>query len=403
MINLNGKYNEAKVFTDNIDSKAISQIIELCNQEIYKDSKIRIMPDVHAGAGCTIGTTMIIKDKVCCNLVGVDIGCGMLTVKLGNINIDFEELDNIIRLEVPSGMSVFDSVLKDKEKYIFDEILSKLKCKNYINVDRAIKSVGTLGGGNHFIEIDQDSEGCKYLIIHTGSRYLGKQVATYYQELAYKKLSNNREKKLEIIEKLTREGRQKDIEKELKKIPNSKISKQLAYVEGEDFNNYINDMKLVQKYAEINRNEIAKVIIDYLITNNTNFEIESFQTIHNYIDTDNMILRKGSISAQKDEKVLIPLNMRDGCIIGKGKGNSEWNYSAPHGAGRILSRGRAKELISLEEFKDSMKNIWSTSVCESTIDESPMSYKPIEDILDNIGDSIEIIDIIKPIYNFKAN
>lgn len=403
MINLNGKYNEAKVFTDNIDSKAISQIIELCNQEIYKDSKIRIMSDVHAGAGCTIGTTMTIKDKVCCNLVGVDIGCGMLTVKLGNINIDFEELDNIIRLEVPSGMSVFDSVLKGKEKYIFDEILSKLKCKNYINVDRAIKSVGTLGGGNHFIEIDQDSEGCKYLIIHTGSRYLGKQVATYYQELAYKKLSNNREKKLEIIEKLTREGRQKDIEKELKKIPNSKISKQLAYVEGEDFNNYINDMKLVQKYAEINRNEIAKVIIDHLITNNINFEIESFQTIHNYIDTDNMILRKGSISAQKNEKVLIPLNMRDGCIIGKGKGNSEWNYSAPHGAGRILSRGKAKELISLEEFKDSMKNIWSTSVCESTIDESPMSYKPISDILDNIGDSIEIIDIIKPIYNFKAN
>ncbi|MGM8331758.1 RtcB family protein [Clostridium perfringens] len=403
MINLNGKYNEAKVFTDNIDSKAISQIIELCNQEIYKDSKIRIMPDVHAGAGCTIGTTMTIKDKVCCNLVGVDIGCGMLTVKLGNINIDFEELDNIIRLEVPSGMNVFDSVLKSKEKYIFDETLSKLKCKNYINVDRAIKSVGTLGGGNHFIEIDQDSEGCKYLIIHTGSRYLGKQVATYYQELAYKKLSNNREKKLEIIEKLTREGKQKDIEKELKKIPNSKISKQLAYVEGEDFNNYINDMKLVQKYAEINRNEIAKVIIDHLITNNINFEIESFQTIHNYIDTDNMILRKGSISAQKNEKVLIPLNMRDGCIIGKGKGNSEWNYSAPHGAGRILSRGRAKELISLEEFKDSMKNIWSTSVCESTIDESPMSYKSIEDILDNIGDSIEIIDIIKPIYNFKAN
>lgn len=403
MINLNGKYNEAKVFTDNIDSKAISQIIELCNQEIYKDSKIRIMPDVHAGTGCTIGTTMTIKDRVCCNLVGVDIGCGMLTVKLGNINIDFEELDNIIRLEVPSGMNVFDSVLKSKEKYIFDEILSKLKCKNYINVDRAIKSVGTLGGGNHFIEIDQDSEGCKYLIIHTGSRYLGKQVATYYQELAYKKLSNNREKKLEIIEKLTREGKQKDIEKELKKIPNSKISKQLAYVEGEDFNNYINDMKLVQKYAEINRNEIAKVIIDHLITNNINFKIESFQTIHNYIDTDNMILRKGSISAQKNEKVLIPLNMRDGCIIGKGKGNSEWNYSAPHGAGRILSRGRAKELISLEEFKDSMKNIWSTSVCESTIDESPMSYKPIEDILDNIGDSIEIIDIIKPIYNFKAN
>lgn len=403
MMDLKGKYNKAKVFTNNIDSKAISQIIELCNQEIYKDSKIRIMPDVHAGAGCTIGTTMTIKDRICPNLVGVDIGCGMITIKLGHININFDELDNIIRTKVPNGMNVFENISKDKENYIYSEILNNLKCKNHINLDRAAKSIGTLGGGNHFIEIDQDSEGCKYLIIHTGSRYLGKQVATYYQELAYKKLSNNREKKLEIIEKLTREERQKDIEKELKKIPNSKISKQLAYVEGEDFNNYINDMKLVQKYAEINRNEIAKVIIGHLITNNTNFEIESFQTIHNYIDIDNMILRKGSISAQKDEVVLIPLNMRDGCIIGKGKGNSEWNYSAPHGAGRILSRGKAKELITLDEFQDSMKEVWSTSVCESTIDESPMSYKPIDDILDNIGDSIEIIDIIKPIYNFKAN
>ncbi|WP_341423345.1 RtcB family protein [Clostridium perfringens] len=329
--------------------------------------------------------------------------CGMLTVKLGHIDINFEELDNTIRLEVPSGMNVFDDIPKDKKEYILNEILNKLKCKNNINIDRAIKSIGTLGGGNHFIEIDQDSEGCKYLIIHTGSRYLGKQVATYYQELAYNKLSNNREKKLEVIEKLTKEGRQKDIENELKKIPNTKISKHLAYVEGEDFNNYINDMKLVQKYAEINRCEIAKAIIDNFIVNNIDFQIESFQTIHNYIDVDNMILRKGAISAQKDEVVLIPLNMRDGCLIGKGKGNSEWNYSAPHGAGRILSRGKAKELITLDEFKDSMKNVWSTSVCESTIDESPMSYKPIEDILDNIGDSIEIIDIIKPIYNFKAN
>lgn len=403
MIDVKGKYNNAKIFTNNVDSKAISQVIELCNQEIYKDSKIRIMPDVHAGAGCTIGTTMTIKDKICCNLVGVDIGCGMKTVTLGNIDINFEELDSFIRENIPNGMNVFDTISKEKEYYVCREILNKLRCKNHVNLDRSVKSIGTLGGGNHFIEIDQDSKENKYLIVHTGSRYLGKQVATYYQDLAYKKLSNNREKKLEIIKKLTREGRQKDIEKELKKIPNPKISKQLAYVEGQDFNNYINDMKLVQKYAEINRNEIAKVIIDHLITKNSNFEIESFQTIHNYIDTDNMILRKGSISAQKDEKVLIPLNMRDGCIIGKGKGNSEWNYSAPHGAGRILSRGRAKELISLEEFKDSMKGVWSTSVCESTIDESPMSYKPISDILDNIGDSIEIIDIIKPIYNFKAN
>lgn len=403
MINLNGKYNEAKVFTDNIDSKAISQIIELCNQEIYKDSKIRIMPDVHAGAGCTIGTTMTIKDKICPNLVGVDIGCGMITVKLGNINIDFKELDNFIRRKIPNGMNVFDMVSKSKELYIYNKIINKLKCKNHINIDRAIKSVGTLGGGNHFIEIDKDIQGNKYLIIHTGSRYLGKQVATYYQELGYKKLINNRQQKTDLINKLTNEGRQKEIQEELKKIPNLKISKQLAYVEGKDFEDYIHDMKIVQQYAEINRAEIASTIIEYLYSKDNKCDNKFFQTIHNYIDMDNMILRKGSISAQKDEIVLIPLNMRDGCIIGKGKGNSEWNYSAPHGAGRILSRGKAKELITLDEFQDSMKEVWSTSVCESTIDESPMSYKPIDDILDNIGDSIEIIDIIKPIYNFKAN
>ncbi|EGT3606814.1 RtcB family protein [Clostridium perfringens] len=403
MMNLKGKYNEAKVFTDNIDSKAISQIIELCNQDIYKESKIKIMPDVHAGAGCTIGTTMTIKDKICPNLVGVDIGCGMITVKLGNINIDFQELDKFIRRKIPNGMNVFDRVSKSKELYIYNKIINKLKCKNHINIDRVIKSVGTLGGGNHFIEIDRDIQGNKYLIIHTGSRYLGKQVATYYQELGYKKLINNRQQKTDLINKLINEGRQKEIQEELKKIPNLKISKQLAYVEGKDFEDYIHDMKIVQEYAEVNRAEIASTIIEYLYSKDNNCDNKFFQTIHNYIDMDNMILRKGSISAQKDEKVLIPLNMRDGCIIGRGKGNPEWNYSAPHGAGRILSRGKAKELITLDEFQNSMKEVWSTSVCESTIDESPMSYKPIEDILDNIGDSIEIIDIIKPIYNFKSN
>lgn len=403
MINLKGKYNQAKVFTDNVECTAINQIIELCNQEIYKDSKIKIMPDTHAGVGCTIGTTMTIKNKVCCNLVGVDIGCGMITVELGNINIDFKELDDFIRKNIPNGMNVHNQIAKDKEKYINETILNKLKCKNYINLNRVIKSVGTLGGGNHFIEIDQDKEGNKYLIIHTGSRYLGKQVATYYQELAYKKLTDNKSKKKEIIQKLTKEGKQKEIEKELKKVPKIKISKQLAYVEDKDFDNYIHDMKLVQRYAEINRVEIALIITKYLQTKYNSGVNEFFQTIHNYIDTDNMILRKGAISAQKGEMVLIPLNMRDGCIIGIGKGNEDWNYSAPHGAGRILSRSKAKEKISLEKFKKSMEGIWSTSVCESTIDESPMSYKPIKEILNNISDTVEIIDIIKPVYNFKSN
>lgn len=403
MINLKGKYNEAKVFTDNIESTAISQIIELCNQDIYKGLKIRIMPDVHAGAGCTIGTTMTIKDKVCPNLVGVDIGCGMLTVELGNIDIDFKELDNFIRREVPNGMNVFDEMDKQKENFIYNELLSKLKCIGHINTDRAIKSIGTLGGGNHFIEIDQDKRDNKYLIIHTGSRYLGKQVATYYQELGYKKLIDNRGKKKELVNRLKNEGREREIQSELKKMPSLKISKQLAYVEGKDFEDYINDMKIVQRYAEINRVEIATMIVKYLYSKDNKCGKQFFQTIHNYIDTDNMILRKGSISAQENEKVLIPLNMRDGCIIGMGKGNKEWNYSAPHGAGRILSRGKAKEKISLDEFKESMEGIWSTSVCESTIDESPMSYKPIEAILDNIGKTIEIIDIIKPVYNFKSS
>lgn len=403
MMNLKGKCNEAKVFTDNIESTAISQIIELCNQDIYSDSKISIMPDVHAGAGCTIGTTMTIKDKVCPNLVGYDIGCGMLTVQLGNINIDFQELDNMIRFKIPHGMNVFENIEKCKQEYVYNKLLSKLKCLNNINVDRAIKSIGTLGGGNHFIEIDEDNDGNKYLIIHTGSRYLGKQVATYYQELGYKKLTNNRFKKEELVNKFKKKGRERDIQSELKKMPNIKISKQLAYIEGEDFDDYINDMKIVQRYAEINRVEIAKTIIDYLYAIDKNCGKEFFHTIHNYINIDNMILRKGSISAQKGEKVLIPLNMRDGCIIGIGRGNKDWNYSAPHGAGRILSRGKAKEKINLDEFTKSMEGIWSTSVCESTIDESPMSYKPIEDILDNVSETIEIIDIIRPIYNFKSN
>lgn len=403
MINLKGKYNEAKVFIENIENTTISQIIELCNQEFCKGSKIRIMPDTHEAIGCTIGTTMTIKDKVIPNIVGVDIGCGMITVELGNINIDFKQLDCFIRKNIPAGMDIFDNISKDKESYIYNNIIDKLKCKNNISINRAIKSIGTLGGGNHFIEIDQDTKGNKYLIIHTGSRYLGKQVATYYQRLGYRKLIDNRQQKTDLINKLKSEGREKEIEEALKKIPNIKISKQLVYVENEDFKDYIHDMKLVQRYAELNRIEIASMIIKYLQTKHNSCGNKFFQTIHNYIDTDNMILRKGAISAQKDEKVLIPLNMRDGCIIGIGKGNEDWNYSAPHGAGRVLSRGKAKEKISLDEFKKSMEGIYSTSVCESTIDESPMSYKPIEDILDNIGESVEVIDIIKPVYNFKNN
>ena len=395
MIDLKGKYNVAKVFTDNIENTAISQIIELCNQEFSKDSKIRIMPDVHAGAGCTIGTTMTIKDKIVPNLVGVDIGCGMMVVKLNVKELDFNKLDNIIRNYIPYGQNVHDT----QQDLKLD--LKELKCYNNINSDRVLKSVGSLGGGNHFIEINKDKNDNIFLVIHSGSRYLGKQVAEYYQETAYKKLSDMKNFKNEIIKKLISQHREKEIQLELNKIPKYKGGKSLAYVEGELFQNYINDMIITQRYAFLNRDKMATIILKHMnLIDKVDYK---FQTIHNYIDVENMILRKGSVSARNGEKLIIPMNMRDGSLICLGKGNSDWNNSAPHGAGRILSRSKANELITLEEFKNSMKNIWTTSVNKSTIDESPMVYKPMSEIINNIGDTVEIVDIIKPLYNFKAN
>lgn len=394
MIELKGKYNTAKVFTNNVEQRAISQIIDLCNQEFSKGSKIRIMPDTHAGAGCTIGTTMTITDKIVPNLVGVDIGCGMYCVKLKEKEIDFELLDKVIRNYIPSGQNIRES----KHNKSKDIQIEKLKCFNHINYDINIKSIGTLGGGNHFIEIDRDNNDNLYLVIHSGSRYLGKQVAEYYQELGYKKLTDNRMTKEQLINKLKNEGREKEIQKELKKLPNIKINKQLAYVEGVNLVDYLHDMKITQEYAKINRVVIAEEILK-----NTGLTIdESFTTIHNYIDIENKILRKGAISADLGEKVIIPINMRDGSIIAIGKGNEDWNKSAPHGAGRLMSRSKAKEFVTLEEFKDSMNGIWTTSVNEHTIDESPMVYKSLDEIIDNVKDAVEIIDIIKPLYNFKA-
>lgn len=395
MIELKGKFNIAKVYTDNIESEAVKQIIELCNQEFCKDSIIRIMPDTHAGAGCTIGTTMTIKDKVVPNLVGVDIGCGMELIKIKEKEIDFAKLDKIIRTYIPSGFDIRENEHRYAQKLNF----GNLKCLKNINLQRAKLSIGTLGGGNHFLELNQDKKGDIYFVVHSGSRNLGKQVAEFYQETAYKKLIDVRREKKSIIKKLKNEGREKDIANELKKIVSPKISKQLAYVQGEDFHDYINDMKIVQKFATLNR----KAMVDEIV-NRMNFTvIEQFTTIHNYIDTQNMILRKGSISAQNNEKVLIPINMRDGSLICIGKGNPDWNYSAPHGAGRLMSRSKAKEKVSIEEFKKSMKHIWTTSVNENTIDESPMVYKSMDEIIRNIKDTVEILDNIKPLYNFKAN
>lgn len=402
MLKLEGKYNSAKVFTDIIESKAISQIIELCNQEFAKDSKIAIMPDVHAGAGCTIGTTMTLHGKVVPNLVGVDIGCGMFCVRLKEKEIDLKTLDEVIKEYIPAAQEI-----RREEHPYNDKIdLSKLICKNHINLDRAKKSIGTLGGGNHFLELNKDSKGNLYLVVHSGSRYLGKQVAEYYQKLAIKTIKDNKDARNELIVSLKKQHRENEIEEQLKKMKVSKIPDSLCYLEGQNYEDYLNDMKISQVYAKINREAIADTIIEKM---NLNME-DSFHTIHNYIDFNvkefssyDAILRKGAISAYNGERVIIPMNMRDGSILALGRGNEDWNYSAPHGAGRLMSRRQAKELLKLNDFKETMKNIYSSSVCDSTIDEAPMAYKPIEEILKNICDTVEVIEIIKPIYNYKAH
>lgn len=392
-----------KIFTKNIEEQAINQINELLKQETFKDSKVRIMPDVHAGKGCVIGFTGNLGEKVIPNIVGVDIGCGMLCVELGNIDLDLERLDKIIREYVPSGMNVHEN-----QRYKFLE-LEQLYCYKLLkNKENWLeKSMGTLGGGNHFIEIDIDEDDNKYLVIHTGSRNLGKQVAEIYQEKAIKYCSYEdeiKEAKQKFIKECKEQHREKEIQDKLIEISKkyedkTKLPKDLCYLEGKLREDYLHDMKICQEFASRNRREIA-----FIIMNKMNLDcINYFETIHNYISFEDNIVRKGAISAKKGEKVLIPMNMRDGCIIGIGKGNDDWNCSAPHGAGRIMSRIKAKETFNLDEYKESMKDIYTTSVNEKTIDEAPFVYKSMQEIIDNIGDTVDIIKIIKPIYNFKAN
>ena len=410
---------DLKIFTDNIEKEAIDQINTLLEQPAFADCKIRIMPDVHAGAGCVIGFTADLGDRVIPNIVGVDIGCGMLTVELGGIDtgingktdssivdyvtdIDYEKLDNVIRTCIPSGRNVHEEI-----NYIFPE-LKNLRCYNNLkNIDWLERSMGTLGGGNHFIEIDEGFEGRKYLVIHTGSRNLGKQVADYYQNLAVElmigrdKLAYERDR---LIAEYKDQGRSSEIQDAIKELRNTwrkktnDIPKELCYLTGKYRDDYIYDMKICQRFAKQNRLMIALKIMLSMGW----YSIDLFETVHNYIDESNMI-RKGAISAKNGEKVLIPINMRDGCIIGVGKGNEDWNYSAPHGAGRIMSRNKARESISMESFRESMEGIYTTSVCESTIDESPMVYKPMDEIIENIKDTVDISEIIKPVYNFKAS
>lgn len=408
MFELSGKYNTAKVFTDIIEEEAISQIVNMCNQKAFEGSKVRIMPDVHAGKGCTIGTTMTITDKVIPNLVGVDIGCGMEVACLGKKELTdkhFVELDKFIRKYVPSGFNVRDKAdnVYAKNFAKFAEIdLKSLRCYKAIKdtEDRVMRSLGTLGGGNHFIEIDKSKDGKYYLVIHSGSRHLGVAVASYYQKAAYKDLSQrfNKEAQQTVIDRCKAEGRVQDIESELKALAKMSVPKDFAYCEGQLFEDYIHDMKIVQEFAVWNRKVIRSEICLYM-----GFSFyDEFTTIHNYLDTENMILRKGAVSAQAGEKLIIPINMRDGSLICTGKGNTDWNCSAPHGAGRLMSRSTAKKNITLTEFEDSMQGIYTTSVGASTLDESPMAYKSINDILDNIGDTVTVNEIIKPVYNFKA-
>lgn len=393
---------DLKIFTDNIEDKAKEQINELLQQEPFKDCKVRIMPDVHAGKGCVIGFTANLGDKVIPNLVGVDIGCGMLCVNLGKEKINLERFDNVVKQSIPSGRNIREHKIDE-----LDDILN-LYCYRELKEQRKFnRALGTLGGGNHFIELDKDDEDNVYLVIHTGSRNLGKQVAEYYQNLAIE-LCSGKEKMLEekerIIKEYKEQGRKEEIQGAIKELyqrykdNTPDLPKDLCYLTGKYRDMYLHDMEICQRYASLNRKNIAlEILRKYVI-----LAEEQFETIHNYINFEDNIIRKGSIRANKGEKVIIPINMRDGSIIAIGKGNEDWNNSAPHGAGRIMSRLKAKELINLDDFKKSMEGVYSTSVTENTLDEAPFVYKPMQEIIDNIKDTVDIVKIIKPIYNFKA-
>lgn len=401
MFEIAGKKGKAICFANAIEYEAISQIQAICNNPISENSNIRIMPDVHAGKGCTIGTTMTITDKVCPNIVGVDIGCGMYVIKLANTDIDFTVLDEVIHT-IPSGQNVYENAVSTFP-------LEKLRCfKELGNIDYILRSIGTLGGGNHFIEVEVSSNGEHYIVIHSGSRYLGKKVAGIYQEKAielHKGKNDFLKQKQEIIRTYKEAGRTQQIEQSLKDLTKEynekspKLPKDLCYLYGEELEDYLHDIVICQEYAKVNREIIGGTIVREM-----GFDVlEQFHTIHNYIDMERKILRKGAISAEAGEKVLIPLNMKDGSILAIGKGNAKWNYSAPHGAGRLMSRTEARECISLDVYKYVMNGIYTSSVNQETIDEAPLAYKKPEDIIETIGDTVEILEVMKPVYNFKSS
>ncbi|MCR4590045.1 MAG: RtcB family protein [Lachnospiraceae bacterium] len=400
MMNIEGKINTAVCFASVIDETAENQIRRMCDYDFTAGSRIRIMPDVHAGKGCTIGTTMTVTDKAVPNIVGVDIGCGIYTINLGKGEIDYKKLDEAAYY-IPSGMNVWDA-----EQEVFN--LEELRCYEQLkNVNWLKCSLGTLGGGNHFIEVDESGDGTKYLVIHSGSRNLGKQVAELYQEIAidqHKGIGVYVETRNELIKTLKEQEREAEIEKALADLKRKKeteapdIPEDLCYLSGQPFKDYLHDVEICQKFARRNREIIANILLERTGMTGT----DAFHTIHNYIDTGEMILRKGAIAAHDGERVLIPINMRDGSILATGKGNPEWNYSAPHGAGRVMSRKQAVKTLSLEEYRETMKGVYTTSVNKGTLDEAPMAYKSLEDIIDVVSDAVDVIEVLKPVYNFKA-
>ncbi len=397
MIEITGKYNTAKIFTDVVDQQSIAQVVQLCNQPFCQGSRIRMMPDIHAGAGCTVGTTMTVTDKIVPNLVGVDIGCGMETLCLREQDLDLQALDRLIRQEIPSGFSI----RQKNHPYCRQIDLQKLKCAKQVDLLRAEKSMGTLGGGNHFIEADRDDQGRIYLVVHSGSRHLGVEVAKYYQQAGWKTLSRSDQDQVQqLAEALKAQGRQQEIQQQIKALKRQEpaVPKELAYVSGWLLKDYLHDMQLVQRFAALNRQAMLERILSGLGLHGE----EQFTTIHNYIDTQDMVLRKGAVSAKQGERLLIPINMRDGSLLCTGLGNEDWNCSAPHGAGRLMSRSAAKAAFSVEQFRQQMEGIYTTSVSQATLDECPMVYKSMEDITRYLAPTARVEQVIRPIYNFKA-
>ena len=397
MIEIQGICNTARCYCETLEPEAAEQIQRLCNLEAFRESTIRIMPDVHAGKGCTIGTTVTIQDRVIPNMVGVDIGCGMETVRLRQKQLHFQKLDEVIRQKIPSGMKIRRLPLACQAEVP----LEQLYCANHVNIQRARQSIGTLGGGNHFIEVDQDSTGALYLVVHSGSRHLGVQVAKYYQnegqKAFYRKASGLTS---ELIADMKAQGRQREIQAVLdERRAISEFPPELIWVEEGNFYKYLHDMEITQQFADLNRKAMVQIILEEL-----GLEVEeSFTTVHNYIDLEKMILRKGAVSAEKDQKLLIPINMRDGSLICLGKGNPDWNFSAPHGAGRLMSRTKARASLTMEEFRKQMQGIYTTCVRKETLDESPMAYKSMEEITSQIEPAVQILERVRPVYNFKAS